>query len=301
MTTAAALIAKGATRLVMAGIEEPQREARLLLAHVLETDATELALNPDRTVNVNEAGRFAALLERREAHEPFAYITGRRDFWTLELEVSPDTLIPRPDTETLVEAALQFVGSSAAPVEILDLGTGSGAILLALLAELPRAQGLGVDVSDGALAVARRNALRAGLGTRARFARSSWWSHVSGTFDLVVSNPPYIPSAEIAGLDADVRDHEPRLALDGGPDGLSAYRAILSGLLPRLSPGGILVVEVGAGQAGDVAAMMHASGLPETAIRADLGGHQRVVAGARHGQALANAQDFPVGPQRETD
>jgi release factor glutamine methyltransferase len=301
VTTVAALIAKATTRLTIAGIDTPQREARLLLAHVTESEATDLALNPDRIVSDKDAACFTDLVARRETHEPFAYITGRRDFWTLELEVSPDTLIPRPDTETLVEAALKFAGSPAAPLSILDLGTGSGAILLALLAELPRAEGFGVDVSDGALAVARRNALRAGLGARARFARSSWWSHVSGTFDLIVSNPPYIPSADISGLDADVRDYEPRLALDGGPDGLGAYRAILSVVLAHLSPGGALIVEVGAGQAGDVAAMMRASGLSETAIRRDLGGHERVVTGMRSAQALGDIAHFPVGPGRETD
>lgn len=288
-------------RLTMAGLETPQREARLLLAHILETEATALALNGDRDVSIDEAGRFAEAVERREAHEPFAYITGRRDFWTLELEVSPATLIPRPDTETLVEMVLKIAGHPSAPINIVDLGTGTGAILLALLSELPRAEGFGVDVSDGALEIARRNALRAGLGNRARFGISSWWSHVNGTFDLIVSNPPYIPSREIAGLDADVRDFEPHLALDGGPDGLGAYRAILSGAAARLSENGVVVVEVGAGQAGDVAAMMRASSLPFTAIRADLGGHERVVAGARSAQALGDAAHFPVGRRPETD
>lgn len=301
MTTAAALIARGAGRLTIAGIETPQREARLLLAHLLDMPAAELALTPGRAIDVKTASDFAAMIERRETHEPVAYITGRRDFWSLELEVTPDTLIPRPDTETLVETALKIVGHPGAPLNILDLGTGTGAILLALLAEMPRAEGLGVDVSPAALAVARRNALRAGTGGRVRFAISSWWSHVNGVFDLVVSNPPYIPSRDIAALDADVRDHEPRLALDGGPDGLGAYRAIFSGLLSRLSENGVVVVEVGAGQAGDVAGLMGAYGLPFTAIRRDLGGHERVVAGARSAQVLGDITDFPVGARTETD
>lgn len=301
MTTAAALIEKAATRLMLAGIEAPQREARLLLAHVLDLDATELALVPDRPVGPSEAAQFTNAVDRRAEHEPFAYITGRRDFWTLELEVSPDTLIPRPDTETLVETALKIVGHVRAPVRILDLGTGTGAILLALLTELPRAEGLGVDVSDGALEIARRNALRAGAGDRARFSKSSWWSHVTGDFDLIVSNPPYIPSRDIAELDPDVRDFEPRLALDGGPDGLAAYRAILSVAALRLSANGSVLFEVGAGQATDVAAMMRGSGLPYTAIRRDLGGIERVVAGAAAPQALVDIADFPVGRSRETD
>ena len=301
MTTASALIAKGASRLTLAGIETPQREARLLLAHLLDMAAAELALTPDRPVDVKTAGTFTDMIARREAHEPIAYIIGRRDFWSLELEVTPATLIPRPDTETLVETALKIAGHPSAPLHILELGTGTGAILLALLAELPRADGFGVDVSEGALEIARRNAVRAGLGQRARFGLSSWWSHVSGVFDLIVSNPPYIPSAEIAGLDADVRDFEPRLALDGGPDGLGAYRAILSVAATRLAERGAVVMEVGAGQAGDVAGLMRASGLPFTATRRDLSGIERVVAGAASSQVLGDIADFPVGPRPETD
>ena len=286
---------------MLAGIEAPQREARLLMAHVLDIAAAELALVPDRPVGPNEAARFDEAVDRRAGREPFAYITGSRDFWTLELEVSPATLIPRPDTETLVETALKVVGHASAPVRILDLGTGTGAILLALLAELPRAEGVGVDVSDGALEVARRNAVRAGLGERARFSKSSWWSHAGSDYDLIVSNPPYIPSREIEDLDADVRDFEPRLALDGGPDGLAAYRAILSIAAQRLSENGAVLFEVGAGQASDVAAMMRASGLPYTAIRRDLGGIERVVVGAAGRQVLVDIADFPVGRRRETD
>lgn len=295
MTTAASLIANGAERLTRAGLETPQREARLILSHVLDVPVAELILTPDRNVTLDQKRVFDELLDRRSDRVPFAYLTGRRDFWTLELEVSPATLIPRPDTETLVETALKIAGPRETPLSILDLGTGTGAILLALLSELPRAEGLGVDVSEPALEIARRNALRAGVAGRARFGISSWWSHVRGEFDLVVSNPPYIPSRDIDGLDADVKDYEPRLALDGGPDGLGAYRAILSAVLPRLSPRGALIVEVGIGQAADVAAMMRASGLDFTAIRADLGGVERVVAGATHSQILGNIADFPVG------
>ncbi|BCW87943.1 Release factor glutamine methyltransferase [Alphaproteobacteria bacterium SO-S41] len=283
---AAALIAEGEGALIAAGIESPRREARLLLAHVLGLEASDLALEGEREVDAEVAGAFRTALARRAAHEPFAYIAGRRAFWSFDLEVTPATLIPRPDTETLVETALKLAGHPAAPLEILDLGTGSGAILIALLAELPNATGFGVDVSEPALAIARRNALRSGVAARARFARSSWWSHVSGSFDLVVSNPPYIPTAEIAALDADVRDHEPRLALDGGPDGLAAYRAIASVAVSRLSPGGALIVEVGQGQAEDVARMFMASGFAATEIAADLAGIPRVVAGLTFAEPL---------------
>lgn len=301
MTSVAALVAEGAELLLKADLETPRREAQLLLSVVMAVPVTELMLSPDRRVTPEEAGRYAAFLERRAGREPFAYIAGRRDFWSLELEVTPATLIPRPDTETLVETAVKLAGHPSAPVRVLDLGTGSGAVLLAVLSELTRAEGLGVDVSPQALEVARRNALRAGLGARARFAISSWWSHVTEPFDLVLSNPPYIPSGEIAGLEADVRAYEPRLALDGGPDGLGAYRAIVAGVMPRLSPLGALAVEVGAGQAGDVAALMRGAGLDFTAIRRDLSGIERVVAGARAAQVLGDIADFPVGRDGETD
>lgn len=282
----AALIAEGEGALAAAGIESPRREARLLLAHVLGLEASDLALEGERAVDDEAATAFRTALARRATHEPFAYITGRRAFWSFDLEVTPATLIPRPDTETLVETALKLAGHPAAPLEILDLGTGSGAILIALLAELPNANGFGVDVSEPALAIARRNALRSGVAARARFARSSWWSHVSGKFDLIVSNPPYIPSADIAGLDLDVRGYEPHLALDGGPDGLAAYRAIASVAASRLSPGGALIVEVGQGQAADVAALFQASGFAATEISSDLAGIPRVVAGLTFAETL---------------
>jgi release factor glutamine methyltransferase len=277
--SATALVAEGEAALAAAGIENPRREARLLLAEILGVDPSELVLEGDRPVARETAVAFRAAVARRAAHEPFAYIAGHRAFWSLDLEVSPATLIPRPDTETLVETALKLAGHPAAPLEILDLGTGSGAILIALLSELPNAIGFGVDVSEPALAIARRNALRSGVAARVRFARSSWWSHVSGQFDLILSNPPYVPTADIAALEPDVRDYEPRLALDGGPDGLAAYRAIASIAAARLTPGGALIVEVGQGQADDVDALFRASGFPATHIAADLAGIPRVVAG----------------------
>ncbi len=273
-----ALLANAAAVLGDAGIENPQREAKLLLAHILMCAPAKLMA---QTVRPEQAAQFHRMVDRRVRHEPFAYITGTRGFWTLDLEVTPATLIPRPDTETLIDAALAHVGDRRAPLDILDLGTGTGAILIALLSELPNATGQGVDVSREALSIAERNALRAGVGIRARFAISSWWSHVSGSFDLIVSNPPYIPSADIAGLEPDVRDFEPHLALDGGPDGLAAYRAIATLAPARLNPGGALLAEVGLGQAPDVAAIFAAAGLSDTDIRHDLAGKARVVI-ARH-------------------
>ncbi|MCC6918874.1 MAG: peptide chain release factor N(5)-glutamine methyltransferase [Alphaproteobacteria bacterium] len=281
MTTAFALIAEGAAALAAAGVEEPRREARLLLAHVLRADAGALLLEPGRPVAEQDAARFREFLARRAQREPFAYLAGRRGFWSLDFDVAPGVLIPRPETELIVETALKPLAGAGrnVPWSILDLGTGTGAILIALLSELPFAQGFGVDVSLEALEVARANAARLGLGDRARFGRSSWWSHVPPqTFDLIVSNPPYIPTRDIAGLDPEVRDFEPHLALDGGPDGLGAYHAISSVVAARLAPGGRIIVEVGQGQADDVAAIFLRSGLEKTAILPDLAGIPRIVA-----------------------
>lgn len=280
MTAADALIAEGAAMLGAAGVESPRREARLLLALALARPPGDLALDAAAPVPGEAAQLYRGFLARRAMREPFAQIAGRRGFWTIDLDVTRDVLAPRPETEHLVETALRTLGPAgrAAPLSILDLGTGSGAILIALLLELKRAEGLGIDVSRSALAVARDNAARLGLGDRARFGLSSWWSHVPpGAFDLVVSNPPYIPSRDIEGLEPEVRRYEPLLALDGGPDGLAAYRAITSTIAARLAPGGRLIVEVGAGQASDVAAMCGASGLVDIAVVNDLAGIPRVV------------------------
>lgn len=275
--TVGRLIDEATAALALAGIESPRREARLLLAHVLADDASQLALTPDRPVPDEAAVSFRALTSRRQMHEPFAYITGRRAFWTLDLEVSPATLIPRPDTETLIEAELKHIGYAGRRLDILDLGTGTGAILLSLLAELPLAEGVGVDVSEPALQIARRNAVRAGVAARTGFSISSWWSHVRGTFDLIVSNPPYIRTTDIAGLEADVRSFEPHLALDGGPDGLSAYRAIAAAAAEHLNPGGAVVVEVGQGQAADVETLFRRRGFPTLQRFLDTAGVERVV------------------------
>jgi release factor glutamine methyltransferase len=231
---------------------------------------------------IEEAAGDSAGLERmilrRLAREPLDRIIGRRGFWTLDLAVTPDVLSPRPDTETIVRAVLeqvrQSVGSSQQP-RILDLGTGSAAILLALLAEFPNATGLGVDASEPALAVARDNAARCGLGGRAAFLHGGWNAVLGQTFDIVVSNPPYIPTGVIPTLDREVRDHDPHLALDGGADGLECYRDILPLLTRLLAPGGFAVLEIGAGQGEDVSALARAAGLDVLEIRPDFGGVPR--------------------------
>ncbi len=224
--------------------------------------------------------RLEAFVQRRLAGEPVDRIIGSRGFWTLDLAVHPDVLSPRSDTETIVRAALaraRALRPDGHPWRILDWGTGSGAILLALLAELPQATGLGLDISDAALAAAGANAQRTGLAGRSAFAKGGWQSQAPGRFDIVVSNPPYIPTADIAMLDPEVRDHDPLLALDGGPDGLACYRALLPALDPVLADGGFAVLEFGDGQGPAVAALAEACDLAVIEFHNDLSGLQRGV------------------------
>lgn len=264
-------------------IESPDLDARLLAGAVLSLDLTGLVTQAARQLTADEADRLNASAQRRIAGEPVARILGAKEFWGLPLEVSAATLSPRPDTETVIEAALEHLradGLTRAPLRIADLGTGTGAILLALLTELPEATGVGTDISTAALETARQNAASLGLDARADFIVSDYARDLSGPFDLIVSNPPYIRSAEIAALAIEVRGHDPHLALDGGPDGLDAYRRIAPQAAQRLTPGGLLVLEIGQGQEGDVAALMTAAGLTMTgAPKPDLAGIIRVVTG----------------------
>lgn len=252
-----------AEQLRAAGIESPDLDARILVGHALGLDHVALAAaGPDLLDNAKRDA-IAALVRRRLAHEPVARIVGVKEFWSLPLAVDPATLVPRPETETVVEAALAALNAATARTKhlrIADLGTGTGALLLALLAELPNAFGIGTDLSPGALIVARANARRLGC-ARAHFVACDLASAIQGPFDLVVSNPPYIASGAIATLDAEVRDFDPPLALDGGMDGLACYRAIAGSVPAILKPGGLLVVELGAGQAQSVAALLLGSGL----------------------------------------
>jgi release factor glutamine methyltransferase len=245
-----------AARLAKAGSDSARLEARLLWQHAQKT-----------------GGDFQALVARREAREPIAYITGAKEFWSLDFEVGPGVLVPRPDTETLIEEALRLVPDKAAPLRIADLGTGSGAILVAALKEFPHATGIGFESSAEAFRFASANAARL-IGPRAMI-RQADWAQAEGPFDLVFSNPPYIPSAEIESLDPDVAGFEPRAALDGGPDGLGAYRAQAE-LLPRLlAAGGHALLEIGAGQANGVATLF--AGLQMLRIAPDLAGIPRCV------------------------
>jgi release factor glutamine methyltransferase len=264
-------------RLRGAAIEAPRLEARRLLAHVLGTTEEALLRDPRAAVPADKAQHFATLLARRVAHEPFAYLIGRVGFWTLELEVSPATLIPRADSETLVEAALEACPDKGAALRVLDLGTGTGALLLAVLTEFPAANGIGIDLKPAAAALAARNAARLGLADRVRFLAGDWAAAVLGPFDLILCNPPYIQSAAIPGLMPEVARHEPASALDGGADGLAAYRRIIADLPRVLAPRGVAVLELGQGQQAAVAALGRAAGLKPEACSADLGGVPRAL------------------------
>lgn len=274
-----------AARLREAGIESPELDARLLIGEVLRLDLTGLAGAARRALSPAEAEAAWAVTARRLRGEPVARILGRKEFWNLTLLVSPATLVPRPETETVVEAALAALPKDGrdARLDICDIGTGGGAILLALLSELGGARGVGTDLSEAALATARANARALGLADRAHFVRCDYAAALRGPFDLVVSNPPYIRSAEIADLAPEVRDFDPRGALDGGEDGLRAYRALAREAPRLLRAGGRVIVEVGGNQAGEVAAIFAGAGLfPSDAPRRDLGGVDRVVIAARH-------------------
>jgi release factor glutamine methyltransferase len=274
------------TRFAAAGFDSPELDARMLVGAALALDLTALVTQGARGLTADDAARLEAAALRRLAGEPVARILGIREFWGLSFKLSADTLVPRPDTETVVEAALDQIRRTRSvndPLRIADLGTGSGAILLALLSELPQAFGIATDISIGALRTARDNAVVLGLGSRATFVACSYASALSGAFDLIVSNPPYIARRDIAGLAVEVRAHDPARALDGGVDGLDAYRDLIPQACGLLRPGGAVVVEVGQGQAGDVEALMTEAGFTAdlTTIRADLAGIPRVVSGRK--------------------
>ncbi len=265
------------------GLESPAVDARLLVAEALQANAADLIRNPERVFTTAESARLHSYAERRLAREPVSRILGRRGFYGRAFEVTPATLDPRPDTETLIDAALEIAGERdwlLRPIRIVDVGTGSGCILITLLAELPNASGIGIDLSAAALEVARRNAFALGVSGRAVFVEGDGLTGLTGPFDLVISNPPYIPASDIAGLDPEVREFDPRLALDGGADGLDVYRLISSGLM-GVVPSGVMMVEVGAGQAVVVGRLLTAAAGPRgkgPRNWTDLGGHVRCVA-----------------------
>ncbi|WP_343711818.1 peptide chain release factor N(5)-glutamine methyltransferase [Inquilinus sp.] len=266
----------GTARLAASGIDGAASDARILLMHALGIDRTGLLSRAGEAMPAEAVARYAGYLDRRAAHEPVSRILGRREFWSLDFALGPATLDPRPDSETLVEAALAAMPADR-PLRVLDLGTGTGCLLLAVLHDRPAAFGIGVDRSEDAARVARDNARALGLSGRAAFAVGDWATALSGRFDLVLSNPPYIPDSDIAALEPEVREHDPRLALSGGADGLDAYRALTAALPALLAPGGTAVVELGIGQAADVSALFRGAGLDIVGTPHDLAGIARCV------------------------
>ncbi len=268
-----------------AGIDSPEADARALICVALRLSRTQLIAQCDRVLESRELTEVTGVAARRLKREPVSRIIGEKEFWSLPLKVTPDVLVPRPETETIVEAALDEmdrVGARAESLRILDIGTGSGALLLALLKELPNATGVGTDISTAALLVARGNAERLTLSERCVFVACNIAEPLSGPFDLIVSNPPYIARAGIAALDPEVRDFDPKLALDGGADGLDAYRAISAAAPALLRPTGRLILELGIGQERPVRGLIRTAGLTVKKVVADLAGIARAtVAGPR--------------------
>ena len=266
-------------------IDSAELDARILVGAALGLDLTGVIAAASRPLTSDETIRLDDFARRRLAGEAIARILGLKEFWGLPLQLSAATLVPRPDTETVVELALEMLRAAPDPgrrLRLADIGTGSGAILLALLSELPNASGFGTDISVAALQTASSNAARLGFAPRAAFVACDYAAALSGTFDLIVSNPPYIRSAEIAGLATAVRDHDPHRALDGGMDGLDAYRVLVPQAARLLARDGVLAVEVGHDQGGDVEGIMTGAGLmPERPPKADLAGIRRAVAGRK--------------------
>lgn len=269
-------------QLEAAGVGGPVIDARLLVEAAAEATRVDIVTDPHRALTAEQQARLEDYLARRARREPVSHILGRKGFWKIMLQVTPDVLTPRPDTETVVEYVLRDFPEHA-PWHVLDLGVGSGAILLSILAERPAARGLGVDVSEEALAVARENTANLGLAGRTALMRGDWtWGLHDDSFDLVVSNPPYIASHVIETLEPEVRDHEPRLALEGGVDGLDAYRTLAPEILRVLKPGGRFAVEIGYDQKAAVEALFRDAGATEVITLRDLADRDRVVAGLKN-------------------
>ena len=277
MPTLSALQAAARRRFAEAGIASAALDARLLMQQAAGLDAAQLIASGSSNADPVIEARFAELVQRRLAREPVSKILGVREFYGRPFKVSEAVLDPRPDSEALVDLCLGLLPAQS-DVRILDLGTGSGILLLTLIAERHLWSGVGIDLSEAALGIARDNANMLGLADRAAFARSNWFEAVSGSYDLIVSNPPYIETGVIGGLEPEVRDHEPRLALDGGADGLDAYRVIAAGVSRFLAPGGHVAVEVGEGQPEAVSGLFRAAGFEVKGQRTDLSGKVRALA-----------------------
>ena len=287
--TGAWLIAKAAAALSAAGVADPRRQARRLVCGALAIPQPDLFGHPDRALDEQQISRVRALLRRMLAGEPLSRIFETREFWGLEFSLSADTLDPRPETETVIEAVLRREPDRSAPRRLLDLGTGTGCLLLALLAEFPAASGVGVDIAEGAARTAARNAVNLGLADRTRFVAGDWATALSGKFDVILANPPYIASEALARLPREVACHDPRRALDGGEDGLRSHLAIAEAAPRLLSPHGMLATEIGAGQENAVIAIMTENSLIVDGVEKDLAGIARCVI----------ARPAPHGGQRQ--
>lgn len=293
-------MARATACLADAGIPEAAADARVLAGHVLGLDRGQMLTQRDRSLSPEERHALDAALARRLRREPVSRILGRREFWSLDFTITPATLDPRPDSETVVAAVLDRLIDRGRPLRLLDLGTGSGCLLLALLSALPAAWGLGIDYDPDAAAAARDNAVRLGLAGRAGFAAGDWTAPLNADFDVIVGNPPYIAGRERGALEPEVGLYDPRLALDGGADGLDAYRAILAGLPQRLAESGLAVFEIGATQAMAVSALAASCGLACIGVDADLSGRDRAVVLCHKGSLILtkkswNLAGLPLG------
>jgi release factor glutamine methyltransferase len=260
-----------------AKIESASLDARVLLQHVLRVSREQLLLCMDEAMTAPQQAQYRELIGRRVRRQPVAQLIGKREFFGRAFKVTEHTLDPRPDSETLIEAVLERKNDQNAPLRILDLGTGTGCLLLTLLAEYPQSSGVGVDISEDALAIAKENAMALGVQSRVRFISSRWFEAAEGRFDIVISNPPYIATHAIEALSPEVAQFEPRLALDGGADGLDAYRAILPRMQDAMREDALAVLEIGMGQQQDVEAIGQASGLVISGIKQDLAGIPRAI------------------------
>ena len=262
--------------LEQAGIDEAVNEARLIIGHALGLTRSEVIGHKDKKLSETQLNCCRSFAKRRSNHEPMAYLTGEKEFWSLPFKVSPETLIPRPDSETLIDAVLNHARNADTPKRFLDIGTGSGCLLAALLSEWPASTGIGIDNSDGAVSLARLNLDALGLAERGDVVAAEWPTYRPGEkFDLVIANPPYIPTADIPTLEPDVRDHEPLLALDGGPDGLAVHRQIADQAGAVLKTGGMIAVEFGIDQSTFIRRIYDAAGFGSIHIHSDLSGKDR--------------------------
>ena len=275
--TIGALYQELAEELAAAGIEEPRLEARMLMSFAAGIEQSRIIGHPEDKMAAKTAATLNKFAERRKSGEPMAYITGQKEFWSLNFKVTRDTLIPRPDSETLIEAVLgEFPDKSASP-RILDLGTGSGCLLLALLSELPNATGLGLDINPKSCKIAQENVENLGLTSRAKITNNDWMTGLEGKFDIIISNPPYIVESEIASLESAVNQFEPHQALSGGADGLAAYRSIAAQCMAHLSPEGLLAVECGIGQVPDIKEIFLNNNLKVNSIHRDIANVERCI------------------------